>query len=77
MRPPDLRATQDRLTVMTDKLESAARDYSEPCSCRRPISPCAPACRRSEPELLKRWSEMDSTSACARPQKGRAALRAA
>ena len=34
------------------------RDYKSSVSCPAPISPCAPACPKREPELLRRWAEM-------------------
>ena len=41
------------------------------CSCRRPNSRCAPACRSSEPELLKRWQKLDLYKRLREAAKGR------
>ena len=35
------------------------RLFARPCSCRRPISRCAPACRRRSRRSLERWEDMD------------------
>ncbi len=42
------------------------------CSCRRPTSRCAPGCPQREPEILKRWNEIDLYASCARPRRARA-----
>ena len=45
---------------------------ARPCSCRRPNSRCAPACRRREPEILARWERLDLYGRLRAAAKGRA-----
>ncbi len=71
MRPPDLRATQDRLTVMTDKLESAARDYSETLFLPQTEFPMRAGLPQREPQLLQRWNENQLYERLREVQKGR------
>src|SRR6478735_3239326 len=71
MRPPDLRATQDRLTVMTDKPESAARDYSETLFLPQTEFPMRAGLPQREPQLLQRWNENRLYERLREVQKGR------
>src|SRR5215208_5509507 len=71
MSPPDLRATQDRLTVMTDKPESAARDYSETLFLPQTEFPMRAGLPQREPQLLQRWNENNLYERLREVQKGR------
>src|SRR5215217_6393559 len=70
MSPPDLRATQDRLTVMTDKPESAARDYSETLFLPQTEFPMRAGLPQREPQLLQRWNENNLYERLREVQKG-------
>ncbi len=71
MRPAKLRAREDRLTVMTDKTESTARDYSETLFLPQTEFPMRAGLPQREPQFLQRWNEMKLYERLREVQKGR------
>src|ERR687894_673618 len=66
-----MRATQDRLTIMTDKTQSAARDYSETLFLPQTEFPMRAGLPQREPQLLQRWNENNLYERLREVQKGR------
>ncbi|SCY87525.1 Isoleucyl-tRNA synthetase [Microvirga guangxiensis] len=61
----------ERLTVMTDKPESAARDYSETLFLPQTEFPMRAGLPQREPQFLQRWNEMKLYERLREVQKGR------
>jgi len=61
----------DRLTVMTDRPESAARDYSETLFLPQTEFPMRAGLPQREPQLLQRWNEIRLYERLREVQKGR------
>ncbi|ANY77961.1 isoleucine--tRNA ligase [Microvirga ossetica] len=59
------------MTVMTDKLESAARDYSETLFLPQTEFPMRAGLPQREPQLLQRWNENQLYERLREVQKGR------
>src|SRR5918997_276058 len=66
-----MRATQDRLTIMTDKTKAAARDYSETLFLPQTEFPMRAGLPQREPQLLQRWNENNLYERLREVQKGR------
>jgi isoleucyl-tRNA synthetase len=71
MRSADAGHPQDRLTVMSDKTESPARDYSETLFLPQTEFPMRAGLPQREPQLLQRWNENKLYERLREVQKGR------
>ena len=69
--PPSCGPDEDRLTVMTDKPESTARDYSETLFLPQTEFPMRAGLPQREPQFLQRWNEMKLYERLREVQKGR------